>query len=148
MHPAKTQISLGIDPGFFMWSVKTLIRLGRCPGWSVSSLGTQIILLFLSCRRYGSFLNQFLEERHTNFCTKSDGVVWNTEYEKYDRGKKMQLFYLEHINEPHHDKTCFCHMGTTKALINQLIRAVNQCLRCSLPGKYSPVQKVITLRDL
>ena len=34
---------------FFMQTVKTLIRLGRCPGWSESLLGAQIILLGLSC---------------------------------------------------------------------------------------------------
>ena len=61
---AKTQISLGIRP---IWSVFTvcsvgsegpnisscgqlrLIRLGRCPGWSESSLGAKVILLVLSC---------------------------------------------------------------------------------------------------
>ena len=30
-------------------SQRTLIRLGRCPGWSESSLGAQTILLVLSC---------------------------------------------------------------------------------------------------
>ena len=35
--------------GFFMRTGKTLIRLGRCPGWSEYSLGTQVILLVLSC---------------------------------------------------------------------------------------------------
>ena len=30
--------------------VKTLIRLGSCPGWSESSLGAHIILLVLLCR--------------------------------------------------------------------------------------------------
>ena len=62
--PVKTQTSLGICP---VWSVFAicmkkhwvlsypkseqgkLIRLGRCPGWSESSLGTQVILLVLSC---------------------------------------------------------------------------------------------------
>ena len=59
-------ISLGIRP---VWSVSSLcaqwvakdprflnadsedcmIRLGRCPGWSASSLGTQVILLVLLC---------------------------------------------------------------------------------------------------
>ena len=29
-------------------TAKTLIRLGGCPGWSESSLGTKIILLVLS----------------------------------------------------------------------------------------------------
>ena len=27
--------------GFFMWTAKTLIRLGGCPGWSESLLGAQ-----------------------------------------------------------------------------------------------------------
>ena len=30
------------------WTAKTLIRLGKCPGWSESSLGAQIILLVVS----------------------------------------------------------------------------------------------------
>ena len=34
-------------PDFFMRTAKTLIRLGGCPGWSESSLGAQVILLFL-----------------------------------------------------------------------------------------------------
>ena len=38
------------DPlGFFMWTAKTLIRLGRWPGWSESLLSAQVILLILSC---------------------------------------------------------------------------------------------------
>ena len=32
-----------------MRTAKTLIRLGGCPGYSESSMGTQVILLFLSC---------------------------------------------------------------------------------------------------
>ena len=58
--PAKTQISLGINPvwsvftvhsigSFFMWTAKPPIRLGGCPGCSVSSLAAQVILLVLSC---------------------------------------------------------------------------------------------------
>ena len=65
MHPAKTQISLGICP---VWSESSLcalkdsqgpkasscgqqrlIRLGGCTGWSESSLNAQVILLVLSC---------------------------------------------------------------------------------------------------
>ena len=34
---------------FFMRTTKTLIRLGKCPGWSESSLGAQATLLVLSC---------------------------------------------------------------------------------------------------
>ena len=75
VRPAKTQISLGICP---VWSVFTvcmkkasvlsyplsaqqrLIRLGRCPGWSESSLGTHAILLVLSCR--GSYVECDVKE--------------------------------------------------------------------------------------
>ena len=65
VHPAKTQISLGIRP---VWSESSLCahwvakdpmflhansedsdQTGRMPGWSESSLGTQVILLVLSC---------------------------------------------------------------------------------------------------
>ena len=55
VHPAKTQISLGIH----QWVAKVSMLFHAdsedcgCPGWSESSLGTQIILLVLSC--YGSF---------------------------------------------------------------------------------------------
>ena len=58
VHPVKTQISLGIHPfhcvlngylrtqAFFMQTVKTLIRLGGCPGWSESSMGAQPFCCF------------------------------------------------------------------------------------------------------
>ena len=43
-----------------MWTAKTLIRLSRCPGWSESSLGAQVILLVLS---YGEpFIDQEKDE--------------------------------------------------------------------------------------
>ena len=58
VHPAKTQISLGIRPvwsesslctqSFFMRTAKTLIKLGRCPGWSESLLSRHAVLLVLS----------------------------------------------------------------------------------------------------
>ena len=63
--PAKTQISLGIHPDWSVFAVcmkkvwvhsyplsawqRLLIRLGKCPGWSESSLGAHVILLDLSC---------------------------------------------------------------------------------------------------
>ena len=34
---------------FFVRTVKTLIRLGKCAGWSESSLGAHVILLVLPC---------------------------------------------------------------------------------------------------
>ena len=66
VRPAKTQIILGIWLDWsnfagrikkpwvlsYPWSTqRRLIRLGKCPGWSESLLGTQVILLVLSCTR-------------------------------------------------------------------------------------------------
>ena len=64
-RPAKTQISLGIhpvwsesllctqwvakDPTFLQADSEDSDQTGRMPGWSESSLGTQIILFVLSC---------------------------------------------------------------------------------------------------
>ena len=47
-------------------TAKTLIRLGRCPGWSESSLGPYAILLVLSCT--GSYIrvSENEVERRTN----------------------------------------------------------------------------------
>ena len=42
---------------FFMRTAKTLIRLGRCPDWSESSLSAHAILLVLSCS--GSYCDYF-----------------------------------------------------------------------------------------
>ena len=59
VRPAKTQISLGIFPVWTVFAVRSmgswgpnvsscgqrrLIRLGRCPCWSESSLGAQVLL--------------------------------------------------------------------------------------------------------
>ena len=37
------------NQAFFMRTAKTLIRPGKCPGWSKSSLGAHVILLVLLC---------------------------------------------------------------------------------------------------
>ena len=65
VRPANTQISLGIRPvwsrvfavrmkkawvlSYPLGTQWRLIRLGRCPGWSESSLSTHAVLLVLSC---------------------------------------------------------------------------------------------------
>ena len=43
--------------GFFMRTLKTLIRLGGCPGWSESSLGTHAVCWFLSYPGSNSKMN-------------------------------------------------------------------------------------------
>ena len=64
VRPAKTQVSLGVHPVWSVFAIRMkkpcvlnyplsaqwrLIRLGACPGWSETSLGTQVILLVLLC---------------------------------------------------------------------------------------------------
>ena len=86
VRPAKTQISLGIRPVWSDWAsaqsdqsqrcppeaklgpklptertAKTLIRLGGCPGWSESWLGTKVILFVLS---FGGSKCFFLESTY------------------------------------------------------------------------------------
>ena len=48
LFPVWSESSLSLDPQLpIELTAKSLIRLGRCPGWSESSLGAQIILLVL-----------------------------------------------------------------------------------------------------
>ena len=106
VRPAKTQLSLTIRP---VWSetspsawrklgslatectAKTRIRLGGCPGWSESSLGTQAILLVLSwggsfrriavpvvsqtCRYTGNTVDQTSQTTRPPYSTSASG--WN-----------------------------------------------------------------------
>ena len=56
-----------------MRTAKSLIRLGGCPGWSESSLGTQIVLLFLS--RGGSYRLYNRMQTNISFVTMCNSVV-------------------------------------------------------------------------
>ena len=53
IHPVWSESSLCTlwvaKDSLFSCGLRTLIRLGGCPGWSVSSLGAQVTLLLLSC---------------------------------------------------------------------------------------------------
>ena len=79
-----------------MRTVKALIRLGGCPGWSESSLWAQVILFVLSCT--GSNMSW-------------SRIKWH--------GPSIVSY------EPHHEKkTCLCHMRTTKVQISLRLHAV------------------------
>ena len=84
VRPAKTQISLGISAQSdqsqrfppeaklgpklpIERTAKTLIRLGGCPGWSESSLGTKVILLVLSWGGSKCFFLESTYAAHTHF---------------------------------------------------------------------------------
>ena len=48
------------DPRFFMWTEKTPIRLGGCPGWSESSLGSHSFCLFCHVAAHLLLTNRLL----------------------------------------------------------------------------------------
>ena len=50
-------------------TAKTLIRLGGCPGWSESSLGTKVILLVLSWAGSKCFFLESTYAAHIHFIT-------------------------------------------------------------------------------
>ena len=66
-------------------TVKTLIRLGGCPGWSESSLGTKVILLvsswggskcfFLESKYSAHFFFTFRIEPNTNLFIHANNIV-------------------------------------------------------------------------
>ena len=112
VHPAKTQISLGICPvwsesslcakwvaklralGFFKRTAKTLIRLGGYPGWSESSLAHILFLGFVM--------------RHSNpFCQETFLIISQLQFLSLRR-YYIQLFkailYHFHLQRPHKKK--------------------------------------------
>ena len=158
VHPAKTQISLGIRP---VWSVsaKTQISLGirpvwsesslctqwvakdpsflhadskdsdqtgRMPGWSESSLGTKPLCWF--CHEVAHLC--------VHFCFKSDmqlpytplrfiiGFIHVCYDDNFTEKSKILGHTKNFLYEPCHEKTCLCHMRTTKAQISLRICAV------------------------
>ena len=76
--------------GIFMQTAKSLIRLGRCPGWSESSLGVKIILFVLSC--CGSFYKLLLDG-HNNFSSWSK-ILTTVINHKLRSCWPTQVFYL------------------------------------------------------
>ena len=111
------------DPGCFMRTAKTLIRLGGCPGWYESLLDAMVILLVLSCCSTNVFsyfqlvasdwrdVHWFLLQ---NLFTKTLHVCRTF----HISSKTYEWF------EPRHEKTCLCYMRTTEAQISLRIRPV------------------------
>ena len=74
-----------------MWAPKTLIRLGRCPGWSESLLGAHAILLVLSWG--GSNASE-----HNCYIVDPDHRLHQVLTASYSS-------WVKSIFEPRHDKT-------------------------------------------
>ena len=83
-----------------------LIRLGRCPGWSESSLGEKVILLDLSWR------SSYYVLARLHGCGSSwvfDGLL-RDKYHFSHQDSWKPLKESGGIYEPRLEKTCFCHM--------------------------------------
>ena len=63
---------------FFMRTAKALVRLGRCPGWSESSLGTQAFCWFVMLRLIWMFMQ-------TKLCTSKTlkKIKWDANINLY-----------------------------------------------------------------
>ena len=99
------------NQGFFMWLAKTQIRLGRCPGWSESLLGTQVISFVLSCccsfYYFPYFDEIFSPIRSFSMRFSAKNIVHLI---KSCPQKSLRQLWLSHlINEPCHEKTCLTY---------------------------------------
>ena len=69
-HPQRCSLEAKLGPKLPIdRTAKTLIRLGGCPGWSESSLGTKVILLGLSWGGSKCFFFQSIYAAHIHFIT-------------------------------------------------------------------------------
>ena len=91
---------------------RRLIRLGGCPDWSEFFAGCTLILLVLS---WGGSL-VFLV---SGICIPIWTLFFHCEY-------------WTQMHESRHEKTCLCHVRTTKAQISRCIHAVWSMPCCSL----------------
>ena len=84
-------------------TVKTLIRLGGCPGWSESSLGAKVILLVLS---WGGSCISFRQRVIANFIKNSNITV----------KLLSDIIFAEyfHKNKPGHGKMCLMSYANNK----------------------------------
>ena len=127
VRPAKTLISLGIRP---VWSESLLCAqlvakdpkllhtnsedfnwLGECPGWSESSLGTQVILLVLSCS------SSCRRNSRTVCLSKVTAPIW-----MIINKRNVGLLFEKYMHRV--EKTCLYHIRTTKTQISLHIRTV------------------------
>ena len=97
--------------GFFMRTVKTLIRLGRCPLWSESSLGAHAILLVLS---WGGWNEDGHEKKDLSIV---QFVILQTHMRSHPAGPDSGCLCevsSSSLYEPHHEKTCLRGLGPGK----------------------------------
>ena len=116
-----------------------LIILGRCPGWSKSSLDTQAILFVLSCcgSNYVVIFVFYLYYYNEYILLVTMTMRYDLRFPQYDC-TVPHLIYLWgtilkgsiYIIEPQHDKTNNVAVRPAKTLISLGIRPSDQSLRC------------------
>ena len=87
---------------FFMWTVKTLIRLDECPRWSESSLGVQVIFLVLPCGGSNTIVLKFYSARYTYIAAIS--FVKSTRTQNIKR--KMLMRRCRQTANSKHSQSC------------------------------------------
>ena len=100
-----------------MWTVKTLIRLGECPGWSELSLGAQSFCWF--CREAAHLsmkLQKLIHSLHPVLQPEEKVLIHTSNYSCNPNNYFKMLIF-----EPQNDKTCSCHMRIKKTQMNHLI---------------------------
>ena len=82
-----------------MLPVKTLIRLGGCPGWSESLLGTQVILLVCRAMAYLSF-SVWRSLQRANTRRSSGSFLWRlTSLQNLTSSSSSTLIFYHHFKD-------------------------------------------------
>ena len=133
-----------------MRTAKSLFRLGGCPGWSESSLGAHsfcccFCLLFFFCLYFFFFrVTAYVTREKERKCDREGQLffylcLWilfinNVDYKVYMISIFMHRSYMSHIM---HEKTCLCHMRTTKTQISLRIQKFKTLSSfCSWAGSF------------
>ena len=99
-----------------------LIRLGGCPGWSESSLGARHFVGFVVLRLICILM---ILNVWANNANPAQPVFSRAVWSRSSLFAICVCIFLDTLlYEPYHEKTCLCHMRTTKVQISLRISAV------------------------
>ena len=101
-----------------MWTAKTLIRLGGCPGWSESSLGAHSFCWFCHIAAHLYYALKSLWWYCVNFALQQFDFYW------IKRCNILQYVYAFCYYEPPRDKTTKMTMRPAKTQISLGVRPV------------------------
>ena len=146
VRPAKTQISLGIRPvwaesSLFAWRHLWTLATYWAHSEDSDQTGQMPRLIWVFAGRTGQVVGFVVRSYMSHIMRKP--VFWVVWPDKIQTGlliyrSEQECWILDvativiKLHELHHEKTCFCHMRTTKVQISLRIRAVWSVLCYSL----------------